>query len=1067
MTSLTLAVRKRTAVKLLLICCWLLGSLRLTAQEKTVSGTVRNAEDGSPLANVSVQIKGTSAGTTTNDQGVFSIRASEGQVLVISAVGFTGVEERIGNRATMNFSLANSSTELQGVVVTALGIKRDEKALGYSVSKVKGEDLTEAMSNNWTNALTGKVAGLNLLKSGGGPAGSNRIVLRGENSLDGNSQALIVVDGVVISSSSGAQTGTGSSSYLQSESPVDFGTSLSDINPEDIESVTVLKGPGATALYGARGANGAIIITTKSGSSRKKGLGITYNLNASIDQINRWPDYQYEYGQGTSGQDTWYSYNATEDGPSTRSTSSAWGPRFAGQQYYQYDPVTRTKSETRLPWVPYKDNRKDYFKTGRTIVNSVTIDGGNNNTTVRLSLTNLNNTWIVPNTGYKRNTVALSVTHKMSDKLQIAAKVNYTNKYTDNLPSTGYNNQSIMYFIRGMTPNMDLNWFRDYWVPGQENIAQTRPFSSLLDNPFLIAYEMLNKSNRHGVIGNVSATYNFSKDISLMVRSAIDYASEARSQQRPFGTNKFAEGMFRSQNIFTQEINNDFLLKYGKDFSKKLGFSISVGGSQMRNRYTRDDLRADQLNLPGYYTLSNSKNPVVALPYRAEFRVNSLYGMAQFTYDKFIYLDLTAREDWASTLATPTSTKNAPFFYSSVNLSVIVSEKVRLPHAVSFLKVRGSLAGVGSGGTIPYLTSFAYSPTLFPGGLTNPTAIANPDLKALLTNSLEFGLDIRFLQNRLGLDVAVYRNNTKNQIFPVPIDRSSGYAATIANAGLVTNKGIEVQLNGTVYRNKKANFNWDIFATYAANRNKIVELIEGVDAYVMSTGPANRGSIEARPGGRMGDLYGIGYNRAPDGRIIYNDQGLPTRTTEIKYLGNTNPDWKGSFGTELKYKNFRLNVLFDGQFGGVAYSLTHAVLMEEGKLKKTLPGRYNGIVGEGVQYDAVNDKYSTNTVLATNIQAYYDAHFNRDNVEANTFSTDFIKFREARLDYTLPKAFLGRLKLQRATIGIYGRDLFQFTKWPSFDPEFGTLNDGQINAGFEIAQFPSTRTLGVSLTVGF
>lgn len=1053
------------AIRGLLCLMLLLASNLLWAQVKTIIGVVKNAADGQPLAGATVQVKGTKLFAATHNDGAYEIKASPDQTLVVSVVGYKTLEKKVSTASVINFDLTTAVAELEVLVVTALGIRREEKALGYSVSKVKGEEITEAMSNNWTNALTGKVAGINLVKSGGGPAGSNKIVLRGENALDGNSEALIVVDGVVISSSSGRQTGTGSSSYLQAESPVDFGSSLGDINPEDIESVTVLKGPGASALYGARGANGAIVITTKSGTA-KKGLGVTYNFNLAFDQVNRWMDYQNEYGQGTSGQDGWYSYNASVDGPSTRSTSSAWGPRFAGQMYYQYDPVTRTKSEVRTPWVAYEDNRKDFFETGKTMINSVTVDGGNKETKIRLSLTNLTNTWIIPNTGYNRNSVALSLTHKLSDKLQIAAKVNYTNKYTDNLPSTGYNNQSIMYFIRGMVPNFNLDWVKDYWVPGKENIEQTRPFSSLLDNPYLISYEMLNMSKRNGIVGNVSATYNFTENLSVMVRSALDYSSEARSQQRPFGTNKFAEGMFRSQNIFTQEVNNDFLVRYARTFIKKMETAFSVGGSQMRNRYTRDDLRADQLNLPGYYTLANSKNPVVALPYRAEFRVNSLYGLGQFSYDKFLFLDLTAREDWSSTLATPVSVKNAPFFYSSASLSVIVSEKVKLPTAISFLKLRGSLAGVGSGGTTPYLTSFAYTPTLFPGGLTNPSAIANPELQALLTRSVELGLDVRFLDNRISLDVALYRNNTSNQIFPVPIDRSSGYSATIANAGLVTNRGVEIEAKADIIKSKKG-FGWSMFSTYYSNRNKVVELVEGIDVYVMSTGPANRGSIEARPGGRMGDLYGIGYERSPDGQIVYNSQGLPVRTTEIKYLGNTNPDWKGSIGNEFKYKNFRLNVLFDGQFGGVAYSLTHAVLMEEGKLKKTLPGRYNGIVGEGVQYDAVSGKYTPNTVLATNIQAYYDAHFNRDNVEANTFSTDFVKLRELRLDYTLPTSVVKKLKLQKAQVGVYGRDLFQFTNWPGYDPEFGTLNDGQINAGFEIAQFPSTRTMGISLTVAF
>lgn len=1065
MRTLIAAGRLCKTKKLVLSCFLILASAVLWAQEKTVTGVVKNAEDGSPLAKASVHVKGTNIITATDDKGAFSIKAKNGQVLVVSVVGYRAMEKTVGNATVINFDMESAAAEMENVVVTALGIRREEKALGYSVSKVKGEDITDAMSNNWTNALTGKVAGINLLKSGGGPSGTNKIVLRGENSLNGTSEALIVVDGVIISGSSGQMTGTGSSSYLQGESPVDFGTSLNDINPDDIESVTVLKGPGASALYGARGANGAIIVTTKSGKQIQKGLGVTFSSNATFESVNRWPDYQYEFGQGASQQDTWYSYNASEDGPSTRSTSSAWGPAFNGQMYYQYDPVTRNKGTTRTPWVPYTNNRKDFFETGRTLTNSITVEGGNKMTQARLSLTNLDNKWIIPNTGYGRNTVALSVSQRISDKLQIATKVNYTNKKSDNLPSTGYNNQSIMYFIRGMTPNMNLDWFRDYWVPGQEHLAQTRPFSSLLDNPFLIANEMLNKSNRHGIIGNISATYNFTKDLSLMVRSALDYASEARSQQRPMGTQKFAEGMFRSQNIFTQEINSDFLLRYNKNFAKKFTSTYSFGGSRMINRYSRDENRADQLIYPGIYNLANSKNLLVSLPYRAEYRVNSLYGMAQFSYDNFLFLDATARQDWASTLATPESDGNTGFFYPSVNLSGVISEKVQLPEVISFLKLRGSWSRVGSGGIVPYRTSYSYAPTSFPGGQSNPTAIANPNLRALLTTSVEAGLDIRFFKNRLGLDVAVYQNNTRDDIFQVPIDPASGYSASIENAGLVRNKGIEVQVDGTVFKSKKG-LTWNIFGTYYSNRNKVIRLVEGTDTYVMATGPANRGSIEARPGGRMGDLYGIGYARAEDGQIIYNDQGLPTRTQTVVYLGNTNPDWKGSFGSEFKYKNFRLNALFDGQFGGVAYSLTHAVLMEEGKLKKTIPGRYNGIIGDGVRFDAAANKYIKNDIVATNIQAYYDAHFNRDNVEANTFSTDFIKLREVRLDYTFTAKTLKKVGLQKASLGVYGRDLWVKSNWPSFDPEFGTLNDGQINAGFEIGQFPSTRSYGIALTIG-
>jgi hypothetical protein len=442
--------------------------------------------------------------------------------------------------------------------------------------------------------------------------------------------------------------------------------------------------------------------------------------------------------------------------------------------------------------------------------------------------------------------------------------------------------------------------------------------------------------------------------------------------------------------------------------------------------------------------------------------------LTQFSYDNFLYLDMTGRYDWASTLASPDeidALDNTGFPYYSVNGSVILSEKLHLPKQISFLKVRGSVAQVGSGSSVPYRTSYTYDPTLFAGGVSNPSAIANPYLRSLLTTSYEVGLDLRLLNNRIGLDVALYNNNTKDDIFRVPIDRASGYSALIANAGLVRNKGIEVQLNANVLSNKKG-LNWTVFGTYYSNKNKVVELVEGVDTYVMSTGPANRGSIEARPGGRMGDLYGLGYRRDPDGNIIYNELGYPTLTETVQYLGNTNPTWKGSIGNEFKYKNFRFNILFDGQFGGVAYSLTHSVLADEGKLKKTLPGRYDGIIGEGVQ-ETPDGKFVPNTIMATNAQAYYNAHFTRDNIEANTFSTDFVKLREARLDYTIPAKTLKKVGLQKAVVGIYGRDLLMFTNWPSFDPEFGTLNDGQISAGFEIGQFPSTRSFGVALTVGF
>ena len=617
----------------------------------TIKGTVVDDQDTTPLPGASfITIIQKKVLGVTNLNGEFSFKVAKGEEIRLTYLGYvTQIMSFNTSQNEFTIRLKPSTNELKEVVVTALGIKRDEKALGYSVSTVTNEDLTDALSNNWSNALTGKVAGLNLIKSGGGPDGSNKIILRGENTLSGNNAALIVIDGVITSSSSGRSTGGGSSSYLaggtENDAPADFGSSLADINPEDIQSVSILKGPGASALYGSRGANGAIIITTKTGKSNTKGIGVTFNSNTAIDVISRWPDYQTEYGQGSTGQDLYYSYLATADGPSTRSTSSAWGPKFDGQSYYQYDPVTRTTSATRLPWVAYPNNHKDFFQTGQTYTNSLTFEGGNSNTSARLSLTNVQNKWIMPNTGYGRNAVALSVNSKLNEKLQISSKINYTNKFSDNLPSTGYQNQSIMYFIRGLTPNMNMDWFKEYWAPGQEGILQTRPFSSLLDNPYLIANEMLNKSNRNNVNGNVSATYNFTKNLSLMLRTSLDLSFEERSQQRPKSTQKFVDGMYRTQEIYNQEINSDFLIRYNNTITKKFDYSFSLGGSHLRNKYIKNELRADKLLYPDVYTLANSKNTLVAYPNRSQYMFNSFYGLGSFAYDNFIYMDITARND--------------------------------------------------------------------------------------------------------------------------------------------------------------------------------------------------------------------------------------------------------------------------------------------------------------------------------------------------------------------------------------------------------------------------------------
>lgn len=1050
----------------------LLLSSTLTAQTSTekvtVTGTVISTAK-EPLAGVTIAI-GSRNIAVSNLDGKFSFSVNKGSKVVFTSIGFNShTYVAASNAANIKITLQQSSNTLDTVVVTALGITRKERSLGYSATSVQGEQLTEAISGNWTDALSGKVAGLNLIRSGSGPTGSNKIILRGENNLTGDNEALIVVDGVVINQGSGRRTavagevvyGTGSDNM-----PADYGSSVNDINPEDIESVTVLKGPGAAALYGQRGANGAIIITTKSGNAKRKGLGVTLNSNASIEKVNRWPDLQYEYGQGLAGA-AHYSYGASVDGPSTSGTSSAYGPRFNGQSFFQYDPVTQKVGTERTPWVPYKNGVNSYFQTGNTITNTVTIDGGTDKTTARFSATNVKNNWITPNTGYNRNSVSLSVNSKINDKLQISSKVNYTNKWSDNLPGAGYGNQSIMYWYIFWQPSANPEWLRNYWALGQEGKKIAFPFSSFPENPYAIANEFLNSSNRHNITGNIQATYNVTKEFSMQLRTSMDLSYEERDQKRPYDAgSKLVKGSYRAQDIFSSEISTDFLLKYNKKISSSFELSVMGGGSMLKNRYNKAESRADSLIYPGVYSFANAAGPLVSMPYSSRYAINSFYGVVTAAYNRYLYLDLTARKDWNSVLATPERTTNAGFFYPSANLSFVLSDATNLPDIFNFAKLRFSASSVGSGGTAPYLTAYNYETagSLFSGGLQTPGLLANPNLRPLRTVTYEVGANLKMFNNRLGIDVAVYAGNTKDQHLRRILDRAAGYTQVLINAGKVSNTGVELALNGTILKSKNG-INWTSGIVFSANKNKIKELLDS--SVVLQTGPVGGGQIVATVGGSMGDLYGRGYVRAADGQVVYDPiTGNALISQDVKYLGNTIPKYKIGFNNTFSYKQFRLNLLFDAQVGGVAHSLMNYKLAEQGKTTITLPGRYNGIIGNGVVM-GTDGKYKQNDVIATDIDEYYRSHYGADNAEGSTFSTDFIKFREARLDFTLAPGLTKKLGLQRATLGVYGRDLFIWSPWPMFDPEFGTLSGTDIVRGFETGQFPSTRTMGINLVVGF
>ena len=1036
------------------------------AQQRTITGTITSAATKEALPNISIQVVGTSRGAISNENGSFSLLGRTGETLRFSGVGYITKEIKLVQNNNLSIEMAAGNEEMEGVVVTALGIKRDPRSLGYSQTMLDNKDFTDAVSGNWTDALSGKVAGLNMIRSGAGPTGSNKIILRGENNLTGENEALIVVDGVVINNGSARRTANGSEAVYGTGSdnmPADYGSGLNDINPEDIESVNVLKGPGAAALYGQRGANGAIIITTKSSKRKKKEWGLSLNSVYSVEDVNRWPDLQFEYGQGLDGAN-YYSFGTTADGASTSGTSSAYGPRFDGQKFFQYNPLTQSRDSVRTPWIPYPNKLRNYFVQGHTLNNTVTMDGNFNNVNARFSYTNVQNKWIAPNTGYNRNTLALSLSSNVTEKLQLSTKINYTNKYSDNLPGAGYGNQSIMYWFIFWQPNADLDWLREYWVRNQEDRKIFYPFSSFPENPYAIAYEFLNRSNRNTITGNAQATYNFTKNLSLMVRTAVDYGFEHRAQKRPYDAgSRMQKGSFRTQDITSQEITTDFLLKYVKHFNKDLNVTFTGGGSTLRNNYDRNEMRADSLIAPVSYAVRGALGMPIYIPYISKYVINSFYGLITASYKDYLFVDVTGRQDWNSVLATPSRTSSSGFFYPSINTSYVISDAYTMPKYIDFAKLRLSLSSVGSGTTIPYRTSYNYERDFtFDSAYQNPTVLANPDLKPLRTITAELGANMRLFKSRLGIDVAGYIGNTKNQILERILDRASGYTREVVNAGKVRNTGLEVALNGTPI--KTSAFKWNSNIIFSTNRNLIVDMPD--TSLVLNTGPVAGGQIVAKIGGSMGDLYGRGYVRAPDGQVVYDaNTGNALITQDIVYIGNTIPKGKLAWNNDFSYKGFRLGFQFDSQWGAVAHSLMHYKMVEQGKLTVTLPGRYNGIIGNGVVQNA-DGSYRKNDVIAKDIDEYYRSHMGADNAEGSSFSTDFIKFREARLDYSLPARIIKRMGLQRVTMGIFGRDLFIWSPWPMFDPEFGTISGTDIVRGFEIAQFPSTRTIGANLIIG-
>jgi len=987
------------------------------------------------------------------------MRKETQKVLILSLLGLVSV-----NLAAQQKVKRDTIKNIDEVVVTALGIKRQDKSLGYVAEKVNSDTFEETQNNNWAQSMEGKVAGLKVQTAGAGPLASSRITLRGEKSmvLD-NNYALIVVDGIPLGNST---TGTGTPAYgagSGGDVPIDLGNGLNSINPDDIESVTVLKGASAAALYGSRAANGALMITTKSGKSKNGKIQVTFNSYSSYDTVLKWPDWQYEYGQGTLAKNTagqfYYSYGASADGVSTGGTSSAFGPKFAGQYYFQYDPTVGGQSKERQLWRAYEDNIKGFWRTGSTYSNSLSVESSNDKTNFRTSLTYLNNEWMMPNTGFDRLNFALSFAHQLTKKLKISTKFTFNKTSSDNLPATGYNNQSISYFMIFQNPNVDLAWYQPIWKPGQVQIDQIHPFSTFIDNPYLIAYEMLNGVDKKTIFGNITADYQFNKNFSLMLRSGLEVLNEKRTTKRPWSSANYAKGFYREQYIKNHEYNNDVLFSYKQSFNK-FNISASAGGSIRYNQYVMNDYQANGLKIAGEYNLTNALGIDVKYPKPGDEQVNSVYGLITLGYDNKFFVDVTGRNDWSSTL--PKS--NRSFFYPSVSTSFILSEIFKLKSdRFNYWKLRASWAKVGIDGS-PYQLDTYYDTSSITGSVVARNIFNNPNLKPEKNANVEAGMDFSVLKNRLNFNFTLYQNMSENQIIPVSLPYESGYSQRIINAGKIRNRGMELSLNTTPFKTKS--FSWMIGANWSANENRVLTTSEGFDGIISTVGGVV--FYKAVVGGSLGDMYGFKLVKNSQGQVVYDNAGLPLRPAEIEKVGNAVPKWRAGLQNDFKIKNFTVSFSFDGQYGGVAYSQSHHKMSEQGKLKSTLPGRDNPngmIVGEGVVQNP-DGSYSPNTKAVT-VSAYYAEYYRRANVETNTFSTDFIKLRDARIAYSFPKETIKSLGLQDLTLAIFGKNLWMWTKFPMFDPEVATLDNATITPGVEMGQLPTARTIGFQLNLKF
>lgn len=1056
------------------------------AQYQSVSATVKDSKTNEVLIGVSIQLKGTSVGSITDSNGKFVLAnkvLTDNDILVFSYVGYQ-TRELLPSSVGSVVYLEPQVLLFDEVIVTALGIKRNSNELGYSIQRIDAKAVNEVASPNFTDNLAGKFAGVTVSQGATGVGSTSKITIRGEASF-ANNNPLFVIDGIPINNNSIINFTNDAAAGFQE---VDFGNGAMDINADEVESVSVLKGPAAAALYGTRAANGVIIIITKNGANAQfsKRFGVEFSSSTAVEQAFKLPEFQNTYGQGNSGQ---FAFADGLGGGVNDNISYSWGPKLNDSYLTpQFDsPVTLpdgsvvrggdvavhggaiiTPTEMRA----YPNNLRDFYQIGITTNQHLAFESGFEKGYYRLSLSDKKSESIIPGVNLDQKQVAARLLFKPIQNFEMSATGNYSFTSSDNRPANGYGSENVNYALVAWGPrSLNIKALKDYWQPGLENTQHYSFNYTFFDNPYFTLLENRNSFNRNRVYGGLRANYQINAQFSIQLRTGMDYSSEEREFRRAFSSNRFINGGYANHSVVFWENNSDVLLNYSVS-RNSLIWDLSLGAHRMNQQYSTLQLQTLRLAQPGIFNLSNTASPIETFERKAKKQINSIYGFSKWKYENWLFLEVTARNDWSSALATTYSASNTSFFYPSISGSLILSNKIDLPDFVSFAKIRANWAQVGND-TEPYQTSgvfFAQIPVNGQPTFSGQNTIPNTNLNPEQTTSFEFGADIRFFQNRIRFDVAYFHSLTENQIISLPVAISSGYTQRVINGGAVRSKGYEVVAVFTPVQ--KNDLKWDISLNFSRTIAIVESLPDEIErltlAYSRIYDNVNQTVwFQVNEGGRIGDMYGTGYKRNENGDFIVDANGLYITDNTLQKIGNYNPDFILVTSNEIAYKNFKLSFLLDWRYGGKLVSRTRALATVAGQLKETENRPEDGIVAEGVVNvgTAENPIWQPNT-KAVSAETYFRMKYDRNHEENNTYNATYVKLRELRLGYTIKDAKFLK-ENQQITLSLFGRNLWAWSEIPHFDPEQLAVQGNQFVSGVEDMSYATSRSIGFSAKFEF